>query len=545
MPEKGRGRMRSVVALANRRLSVQWAAVLLASSTLASSLLGLYRDRLLNGMYYDTYKSGIDAYVVAFTIPDFMYFILVSGALSVSFVPVFNQRLAKGNKKSAWELSSSLVNFMAVLTLIASILIIVFADPLVRYIVGPGLNEQGHALAVSMMRVVAVNPFLFAVAAVVSSMQQAIGRFTFTAMAPIIYNIGIIIGAKYFTGGIDIFGWHVFDGGIMGVALGVVLGAMMQLVISSLGLIGVGFDYEAKIKWKNKGFRRVLGLLPPRSLDQGIDYFNSIVEINLASRMGEGVTRAYQQASTMSLMPVNLIGVAISNAAFPRMSERLAQGKLDLFRQELRSVLRWIIWLALPVATITFFARGYIVAFIKNGGDALIASILGALVVSIFFRTIYHIMARTFYAQQDTKTPLYISLGTISLNIALAVLFTQAWDMGVYGLAWAQSIVSAVEVFILFTILRFRTKGIFNRELGRAISKMVVAAVGTGFVTYVVVQLFQLQSRDMSFMSTFPKFFGITIISFAAYVFFCRLLRLREGAAITHRIKQLLYGRGQ
>ena len=331
----------------------------------------------------------------------------------------------------------------------------------------------------------------------------------------------------------------------MGVALGVVLGAMMQLVISSLGLIGVGFDYEAKIKWKNKGFRRVLGLLPPRSLDQGIDYFNSIVEINLASRMGEGVTRAYQQASTMSLMPVNLIGVAISNAAFPRMSERLAQGKLDLFRQELRSVLRWIIWLALPVATITFFARGYIVAFIKNGGDALIASILGALVVSIFFRTIYHIMARTFYAQQDTKTPLYISLGTISLNIALAVLFTQAWDMGVYGLAWAQSIVSAVEVFILFTILRFRTKGIFNRELGRAISKMVVAAVGTGFVTYVVVQLFQLQSRDMSFMSTFPKFFGITIISFAAYVFFCRLLRLREGAAITHRIKQLLYGRGQ
>lgn len=544
MAGRGRARVRSVVALANRRFSVQWAALLLASSTLGSSLLGLYRDRLLNGMYYDTYKSGIDAYVVAFTIPDFMYFILVSGALSVSFVPVFNQRLASGNKKSAWELSSSLVNFMAILTLIASVLIIIFADPLVRYVVGPGLNEQGHALAVSMMRVVAVNPFLFAVAAVISSMQQAIGRFTFTALAPLIYNIGIIIGAKYFTGGIDIFGWHIFDGGIMGVALGVVLGAMMQLVVSSLGLVGIGFNYEALVNWKNKGFRQVLKLLPPRSLDQGIDYFNSIVEINLASRMGEGVTRAYQQASTMSLMPVNLIGVAISNAAFPRMSERLAEGKIDLFKQELRSVLRWIIWLALPVATITFFARGYVVAFIKNGGDALIASILGALVVSIFFRTIYHIMARTFYAQQDTKTPLYISIGTISLNIFLAVVFTQVYDMGVYGLAWAQSIVSVVEVFILFMILRFRTNGIFSRAFGQAIGKMVVAATATGVITYITVQLFQLQSRDMNFMSTFPKFFGIIIISFAAYVFFSRLLRLREGATITHRIKQIFYGRG-
>ena len=152
-----------------------------------------------------------------------------------------------------------------------------------------------------MMRVIAVNPFLFAVATVLSSMQQAIGRFTFLALAPTIYNIGIVVGARWFMGGINIFGWQVFEGGIMGVALGVVLGAILQLIVSSLGLIGTDFDYRWKISWKNKGFRRVLRLLPPRSLDQGIDYFNSIVEINLASRMGQGVTRAYQQASSFEL----------------------------------------------------------------------------------------------------------------------------------------------------------------------------------------------------------------------------------------------------
>jgi putative peptidoglycan lipid II flippase len=366
----------------------------------------------------------------------------------VSFIPVFNQRLASGNRKSAWELSSSLVNFLALITLVASVLIIIFADPLVRYIVAPGLDEQGRNLAISMMRVIAVNPFLFAVATVVSSMQQAVGRFTFLALAPAIYNIGIIIGAKYFTGGINIFGWQVFEGGIMGVALGVVLGSIMQLVVSSIGLFGLGFDYQMKINWKNKGFRRVLRLLPARSLDQGIDYVNGIVEMNLASRMGDVVMRAYQQASSLALMPVNLIGVAIGNAAFPRMTERLAEGRPDLFKKELRTIIRWIAWLVLPVATITFFTRGFVVTFVKPGGNALIAGLLGALIMTIVFRTVYHIASRTFYAQQDTKTPLYISLFTITLNIVLAILFTMQFGWGPYGLAWAQSLVAMIEVII-------------------------------------------------------------------------------------------------
>ena len=536
-------KVRSVVALANSKLSIQWAALLLSGSTLISSLLGIYRDRLLNGLYLDNYPAGIDAYTAAFTIPDFMFFILVSGALSVSFIPVFNQRLAGGNKKSAWELSSSLVNFLAVLTLVASILIIIFADPLVRYIVGPGLDEQGRSLAISMMRIIAVNPFLFAVATVVASMQQAVGRFTFLALAPTIYNLGIIIGAKYFTGGITIFGWQVFEGGIMGVALGVVLGAMLQLIVSSIGLVGLGFDYRMKINWRNKGFRQVLRLLPPRSLDQGIDYVNGIVEMNLASRMGDGVMRAYQQASALSLMPVNLIGVAISNAAFPSMTERLAEGRIDLFKQELRQVLRWIIWLALPIAVVTFFARGYIATFIKEGGNALIAGLLGALVVSILFRTVYHIAARTFYAQQDTKTPLYISLFTITLNIVLAVLFSMQFGWGPYGLAWAQSIVAVVEVAILFAILQRKTPGIFNKYFRIAVGKMLIASAIMAVVTYVTLQFLQLRADDQGLLATLPKFAAITAVSFTVYVIASKKLKLDEAEPVVARVMTILFGK--
>jgi putative peptidoglycan lipid II flippase len=537
------GRFTNTVARANRRLTLQIAAVLLAGSSLVASLLGLFRDRLLNGLYYDTYPTGIDAYTVAFTIPDFMFFILVSGALSVTFIPVFNQRLASGNKKSAWELSTSLLNLLAIVTLVASVLIIIFAEQLVQYVVGPGLDESSRALAVSMMRVIAVNPFLFAVATVVASMQQAVGRFAFFALAPVLYNIGIIIGAVFFTNGINLFGWQVFDGGIMGVALGVVLGSMLQLIVSTFGLFGMGFDYRFKIFWKNKGFRQVLRLLPPRSLDQSIDYVNSIVETNLASRMAAGTVRAYQQAMALSYVPINLIGVAISTAAFPKMTERMGQGRPDLFKKELQTVLRVIVWLALPVTVVAFFGRGYLVNFIKNGGDPLIAGIFAILALSILFRSIYYISARSFYAQQDTKTPLYISIFTIALNISLAVWFTMGLAMGVYGLAWAAVIVSVVEVAILFVIMARRIPGLFDRVFISAIGRMASAAGFMTVVTYVFVTTFPLSAADQSFLASFPKFTLIVLLSLGAYFLFSYLLKLDEVRPIIARVKKILFKR--
>ena len=539
------GAVRRAVRRANSKLTVQVAAILLAGSTLLSSLLGLYRDRLLNSLYYDTYPTGLDAYTVAFTVPDFMFYILVSGALSVTFIPVFNKRLSTGNKESAWRLSSSMINLMALVTLVASILIIIFAEPIVQYLIGPGLSESSRALAASMMRVIAVNPFLFAIATVIASMQQAVGRFAFYAMAPTIYNIGIIIGTLFFTGGINIFGWQVFEGGIMGVALGVVLGSILQLIVSSIGLFGLGFDYQFKIFWKNQGFRRVITLLPARSADQGMDYAVGLVETNLTSRMAEGTVRAYQQASTLHMVPINLIGVAISTAAFPEMTEHLARNHLGAFKNALQRTLRVLIWLALPVATITFFTRGYLINFIKNGGDYLMAGILGAFVVAILFRTIYHLAARAFYAQQDTKTPLYVSLFAITLNIILAIWFTMDLGWGPYGLAVAQSIVAALEVFILFAILSKRIPGILDSEMVRGLTKMASVTGLMSIVTYLSVRAFPLQEGDESFLSTFPKFTAILIISSIAYIGLSSLFNLPEVKPVLKRINKVLFSRAR
>lgn len=544
------GRVRRTVDKINQRLTVKLAATILAGSTLLSSLLGFFRDRLLNSAYMPSengalagYPVGLDAYTAAFMVPDFMFAVLVSGALSVTFIPVFNERWVKGNKQSAWQISSSMINFMALVTMIASVLIIIFADPLMKYLIAPGLSESGHALAVSMMRVIAVNPFIFAIASVIASIQQAVGRFMFCALAPMIYNVGIIIGTVWFTNGINLFGWQIFDGGIIGVALGVVLGSFLQLIVSAVGLAGLGFDYNFKIYWRNRGFRKVLSLLPARSVDQGMDYVVSLVEVNLASRLADGTVRAYQQALTLHLMPINLIGVAISNAAFPKLTEHLGEGRDDLFQKDLRSLLRIIFWMALPVAVVIFFTRGYVVHFIRNGGNQLIAGILGCLVVAILFRTIYHMAARAFYARQDTKTPLYISIFSISLNIILAIVLSMVLKMGAYGLAWAQSTVAVLEVVILLVVMNRQMPKLFDLTFMRAIFKMIIAGIVTGVVCYIGVLVLPFRYHDDSFFSAFPKFVVISMFSFGVYAAVSKWLKLPEIDPVLTRLRKMLFGR--
>lgn len=537
-------RARKVVDSINRQQSVRTAAIVLAGSTLLASLLGFLRDRLLNGYYLETYPAGIDAYTVAFIIPDFMFSILASGALTVTFIPVFNQ--LRGDKRSkdnslAWELASSMINCMSLVTLLLSIGIMVFADPLIRYVVGPGLSESSRALAVSLMRVIAINPFLFSISGILSSIQQSFGRYIFYALAPAMYNIGIVIGILGFTNGITIFGHTIFEGGIMGVALGVVFGAILQVVVASIGILGLGFDYKFRISWQNRGFRKVLKIFPARSLDQGMDYINSLVETRLASGMSSGTIRAYNQALTLHYMPVNLIGVAISNAAFASMTEKLGLGQTGQFRREVQTVLRAIIWIATPVTVIAYFTRGYLVNFIKNGGNLLMSNLLGYLVLAILFRSIYHILARTFYAQQNTKIPLYVSIAAVIVNIVLAVFFIHFWKSGAAGLAWAQAIAAIFETVVLGWFLARSVPGVFDNSFWTAILGILAASGTTALISYGMVINFPLMGTDQSFWATFPKFCLIGVVPMIGYLLMSKLFHLREADVILNRFYKILF----
>ena len=421
----------------------------------------------------------------------------------------------------------------------------IFADPLIRYIVSPGLDESGMILAINMTRVIAINPFLFSIATVITSIQQAVGRFVFYAFAPAIYNIGIIVGITWFTGGINLFGVQIFEGGIMGVALGVILGAALQLIVSLIGLFGLGMDYEFKINWKNQGFRSILQLLPARSLDQGIDYINGIVNTNLSSRMGAGAVRSFNQASTLHQMPVNLIGVAISTAFFPKLTEELGNGDKKEFYETFRQALRTITWISLPIATIAFFTRGYVVSFISNIGNndsnGTIASILGTLCIAVFARSVFHIASRGFYAYQDTKTPFVVSIFAIGLTIILSVWFyLMGW--GVDGLGMAQSIGAIVEIIILLYILQRRSHDeILNKSFWRAFLRMVVATAVAGMMAFSMTKFIPLMATDNSLVITIPKFLVISAISVASYIVASYFLNLKEAKPIIKYVKKKLF----
>lgn len=327
----------------------------------------------------------------------------------------------------------------------------------------------------------------------------------------------------------------------MGVALGVVFGAVLQLIVSLIGLFGLGFDYNFKINWKNQGFRSVLKLLPPRSLDQGIDYVNTLVTTNLSSRMGAGALRSYQQAYNLSTMPVNLIGVAISTAFFPQLTEEVGEGKEAKFRQTFRTALSTIIWISMPISIISFFCRGYVVSFIKNGGDPLIASVLATLVLTIFAHSIFHIASRGFYAQQDTKTPFLVSIIAIGLTIVLCIVFTLL-GCGPEGLGWAQSIGAVLEIAILLALLQKSSKNkLFDKDFWRGIGKMVFASIITGCVAYSMTKFFPLMATDDSLFNTLPKFGLITVVSGVAYLIAGYFLDIEQVKPIFSKLKQILF----
>ena len=430
---------------------------------------------------------------------------------------------------------------MAIVTLISSILIMVFADPLVRFIVGPGLDESGTTLAINMMRVIAINPFLFSIATVLNSIQQAVGRFVFFSLAPALYNVGILIGITVFTNGINLFGLQLFEGGIMGVAIGVVFGAILQIFISLIGLFGLGFDYQFKIYWKNLGFKTVLKLLPARSLDQGIDYVYSILATNLSSRMGKGALRSFQQANSLHQMPVNLIGVAISTAFFPKLTEETNNEDTTKFDDVFRRALRMIIWISLPVSVIAYFARGYVVSFVKNGGQPIIASVLGSLVLAIFAQSIFHIASRGFYARQDTKTPFVVSIIAVGFTMILSIIFSIV-GLGPDGLGWAQSIGAVLEIFILLFLLQKKSRqNLLNKDFWTAFIRMLIATIVTSISAYILTKLLPLRATDNSVFVTIPKFFVISLASLAIYGAASFLLDLEEVQPFFEKLNKILF----
>ena len=241
----------------------------------------------------------------------------------------------------------------------------------------------------------------------------------------------------------------------------------------------------------------------------------------------------------LHLAPILLVGTSIGTAAFPRLNERLSQGRPDLFRRDFLRVLRATIWIILPVAVVTFFARGYLARLIFKNISPEIARVLGFLVVAIVFRAIYAIISRYFYAHKDTRTPLYVSLFTIALNIFLA--FTLVKVYGLSGLPIAQSIVAMVEVLILVIIMIWRDSQLFSAEFWDGLVRILSVTGFTVLTTYIMATIFPLLVSDKGFITLGSKLLFIAVPTFIVHIYISALFRLEEVQPVVDKIRQLLF----
>lgn len=504
-------------------------AALLIASTLAGQILGFLRTKLVNANFPLTGPHSTDIYFAAFSIPDFFFFTLAAGALGVAFMPVLSDRLYSSGKKAVWELSASLMNFLAIIMAVVGVIMLIFAKPLIHHVVAPGLSPEQLNTAADITRLLAFNPLLFTISGVLTSVQQTFGRFFFYAIAPLFYNATIIISIFVFRHNI----------GLVGLGLGALIGAIVQLLIISLGLIKTKFHWRPHIIWQSPDFKTVLRNLPPRSLDQGMDQVEDIVETHLASGLGSGSISNYNNAYILSTAPILLIGTAISTAAFPRLNARLSQNRPDLFRRDFLMILRAMVWISAPLVVVCFFCRGYLARLIYAQGSPQIATIFGFLAVAIFFRTIYAIISRWFYAQKDTKTPLFVSIFAIGLNIILAYNLSRPNNYGVDGLALAQSIVAAAEVVVLFGVMLLRDHRLFDAKFWDGIWRILSVTGFSVVAGFIMISFYPLGLEDRGILTLGSKLGFISLVVFGVHIAVSALYGLEEVRPIFDRLKKL------
>ena len=521
--------MNRILKRVNSRVSIGGAATLLIVVAMMGQILGFLRNRLISTNFTVVDPGSSDAFFAAFVIPDFFYFTIAAGALGVAYMPVLADKIAQGNKKAVTDITNSLLNVAIVAMLAVAIIIFVFAKPLM-HLLAPDLPAENFQQAVTIMQLLALNPLFFAVGGIVSSLQQTYGRFFFYAISSLFYNLAIIVSVFLFKDNM----------GVVGLGIGALVGGILQLVVSLFGMAGLKHKYSTKIYWKSADFRFVLRQLPPRSLDQGIDQVNSIVEVNRAQALGVGPISWYTYATTLHNVPIMLIGNSIATAAFPRLIERLSQNRPDLFRKDFIRVLLTMLWLVAPVTIVGYFARGYLARIIFGDAAPEVALIFSYLTAAIVGRIIYSMLSRYYYAYKDTLTPLYVSIFAIALNIYLAFTLARPDSYGVAGLALAQSIVALSEVAILMIIIIIKDYKVFNLYFW---SNIVKLASVTGFsvvAAFISVSLFPLSISDKGFVILGSKLVLISLVTISTHLIVSFIFGFEQAKFVFNKTKELI-----
>jgi len=523
------------------------AAFILAITTLLAKALSLIRLRVFTSLFN---TGELDIYFAAFRIPDLLYNVLILGAVSTAFIPIFSEYW-KRDKKEAWKLCNNvLCSFLFFLALFA-ILFAIFTPKLMG-LVAPGFEGEKMDTAIDLTRLLFLSPLIFGVSSIFSSVLQYFSRFLAYSLAPVMYNVGIIFGAVFFEPSM----------GIMGLGWGVILGAFLHLLIQIPAVFISGFKFNFIFNFKDSGMKRILKLMIPRSIGLAANQINLIVITAIASTIAAGSIAIFNISNDLQYIPISLFGISFAIAVFPSLSRSVSDKEKKDFFGKFISAFSQILFFSLPFSILFFVLRAQIVRIIPGSENfewedtRLTVACLGLFAFSIFAQSLIPLVARAFYSMQDTKTPVRVSIISIIFNIIFCFFFVEllsfpnpfyyflqsllslenASEISVIGLPLAFSLSSIINLILLLILFKKKIGNGWDLTLGNTFLRLSILSVFCGGVSFSLLYFFVQIYDHQGFWGIFFQTVFSGGIGLILYIYIAKLLKFPEYKAVSRSL---------
>ena len=519
--------------LAKKQESILSAAGIIMAAVFLSRGLGLFRDRLLTARFS---PQELGVYFAAFRLPNLIFELLVMGALSTAFIPVFSGYLSEKKKREAFLIASSVINIGTLIFLLLALPLLLFSSR-VSALIAPGFSKEEILLMASFTRImILAQVFPLIIGNFLTGILQSFNRFLIPALAPIVYNLGIIIGILFFSSSL----------GLYGPVLGVVLGALFFMIVQIPFVFLLGYKHLLTFNFRHKAVREIGKLMLPRTLGLAVSQIDTTVDLVLASFLGARSVTVFNLAQHLQQVPVGLFGAPIAQASLPSLSQHSAKNNLEKFKKNLLDSFHQILFLVLPSSMILIILRIPLVRLVFGAArfdweaTVLTGKTLAFFSLSLFAQSLVHLLARGFYALYDSKTPVKIGAVCVLVNTFLSILFVKFLFLPVYALGFSTSIASILN-FLFLLIFLDKKVGRFERaRLFWPTLKIFIASAITGVFLYVPMKLLDQLVFDTTRTINLLLLTGVAgFCGASCYLFLAWFLEIKEVATFLELVKRL------
>lgn len=509
------------------------ASVIITASSLVSAVLGMVRNRVLVSQFFDT-PAQLDAFWVAFRLPELAFQLLVVGTVSAALIPVLHT-YSKKSKAEGMRVVSSVMNVVMTLFIIVSIVIFIFAVPFTRMITSHNFSEAQILLSAGLTRTMLIAQLFFAVSNFLSATIQAHKRFLIPALSPSLYNVGIIIGVLAFAPSM----------GIYGAAVGVVIGSFLHLIIQLPLVYQLGYRHHFRFELSHPGVRELLRLAPPRTLTIAVSQIELFVSVYFATALPSGSLTIINLSQQLMTAPTRIFAVPLGQASLPFLSKQVADTDMKGFAWTVHSSLQHIFFLAFPAAMLLLILRiplvrlAYGTSTFPWPATLLTGKSVAILSIALFAQGGIHILVRAFYALHNTLLPFVVAMISVGVNVGLSFLGVYILNIGVLGLASAVSIATIVQFLLLLALLVRALDEWKLIDLVGPTLKIVMASVIMGIFLWLPMRLLDIVLDTTRVIPLIGLTVSVGVIGAFVYLGLAKFLHIPEYQAYTGLLRRL------